>query len=805
MLMKYIKTFAEVGINDVPLVGGKNASLGEMYSAMAGEGINVPYGFATTSEAYQYYLSENNLTEEINQLLDNLDVHNISDLVNTGKKIRSMILHAVMPDLLRDEITSAYHDLEERYGISPDVAVRSSATAEDLPDASFAGQQETYLNISGVENLLLTCKRVYASLFTDRAISYRVDKGFLHSDVALSIGVQKMIRSDRGSSGVMFTLDTESGFRDVVFINSAYGLGENVVQGAVNPDEFYVYKKTLESGHHPILRRFLGEKAKKMVYSKDNTAGLSTHNVNVVPSERRKFSLSDDDVLQLARYAVKIEQHYGRPMDIEWAKDGFNNQLYIVQARPETVQALDSKNQQLRYSLNQRSDVLAVGKSVGKKIATGRARVVLDATDMYQVKPGDVLVTDITDPDWEPVMKIASAIVTNRGGRTCHAAIIARELGIPAIVGCGDATRLISTGSIVTVSCAEGDTGYVYDGELSFNKDTIDYSHLEKPKTNIMLNLANPERAFEASFLPVEGVGLARLEFIINNTIKVHPRALLELDTLDEDLQQQIKLIISGYESPEKYYVDKLAEGIGTIAAAFYPRPVIVRLSDFKSNEYATLMGGTSFEPEEENPMIGFRGASRYPSNMFSQCFEMECKALLQVRKVMGLDNVHVMVPFVRSVDEATKVLQIMKQQGLSRGMDGLRVYLMCEIPVNALLADQFLQHFDGFSIGSNDLTQLTLGVDRDSGLITGFDERNDAVKMLMSMAIKSCQKQDKYVGICGQAPSDFPEITHWLVEQGISSISLNPDSVMNMTEEVLKAESLLDTNQQFHRRSTDN
>lgn len=802
--MKYIKTFAEVGINDVPVVGGKNASLGEMYSGLSEEGINVPYGFATTSEAYHFFLRENNLVSAISQLLDKLDVHSIKDLTQTGKQIRSMILHASMPVQLHDEIVAAYKELEERYGLDPDVAVRSSATAEDLPDASFAGQQETYLNISGVENLVLTCKRVFASLFTDRAISYRVDKGFSHSDVALSIGVQKMIRSDRGASGVMFTLDTESGFRDVVFINSAYGLGENVVQGAVNPDEFYVYKKTLASGHHPILRRYLGEKAKKMVYSKDNTAGLSTRNVNVVPSERRKFSLSDADVLQLARYAIKIEEHYGRPMDIEWAKDGFNNQLYIVQARPETVQALESKNLQLRYSLNEHSDVLAVGKSVGKKIASGLARVVLDAADMYQVKPGDVLVTDITDPDWEPVMKIASAIVTNRGGRTCHAAIIARELGIPAIVGCGDATRLISTGNKVTVSCAEGDTGYVYEGELSFNEDRIDYSSLKKPNTDIMLNLANPERAFEASFLPVQGVGLARLEFIINNTIKVHPRALLELDTLDADLQQQIKQIISGYGSPEKYYVDRLGEGIGTIAAAFHPRPVIVRLSDFKSNEYASLIGGESFEPQEENPMIGFRGASRYPSNMFSQCFEMECKALLQVRKVMGLDNVHVMVPFVRSVDEATKVLQIMKQQGLSRGMDGLRVYLMCEIPVNALLADQFLQHFDGFSIGSNDLTQLTLGVDRDSGLITGFDERNDAVKLLMSMAIKACQKQEKYVGICGQAPSDFPEITHWLVEQGISSISLNPDSVMNMTEEVLKAESLMESGKQFHRRSTD-
>ncbi|MDH5517860.1 MAG: phosphoenolpyruvate synthase [Gammaproteobacteria bacterium] len=802
--MKYIKTFAEIGINDVAIVGGKNASLGEMYSALSEQGVNVPYGFATTAEAYRLILQENDIKEKIQAALLQLDVHDVIALSKTGKNIRNMILHAEIPEQMRQEIVAAYQELEKHYGANTDVAVRSSATAEDLPDASFAGQQETYLNISGIDNLLMTCKQVFASLFTDRAISYRVDKGFSHDDVALSIGVQKMVRSDRGASGVMFTLDTESGFRDVVFINSAYGLGENVVQGAVNPDEFYVFKPTLLSGHRPVIRRSLGEKAKKMVYSRDNSAGLSTHNVNVTPAERRKFSLSDEDVLQLARYAIKIENHYGRPMDIEWAKDGFNGQLYIVQARPETVQALESQ-QQIQYSLNERSEVLAVGRSIGKKIATGKTRVVLDAADMYQLKPGEVLVTDITDPDWEPVMKIAAAIVTNRGGRTCHAAIIARELGIPAIVGCGDATRLISDGDIVTVSCAEGDTGYIYNGELSFNKITVDYSNLKKPATDIMLNLANPEQAFEASFLPVAGVGLARLEFIINNTIKVHPRALLELETLDEALQQTIKGIISGYETPERYYIDRLAEGIGTIAAAFYPRPVIVRLSDFKSNEYASLIGGKSFEPKEENPMIGFRGASRYPSDLFSQCFELECKALLQVRKVMGLDNVHVMVPFVRSVDEATKVLQIMQQQGLSRGTDGLRVYLMCEIPVNALLADQFLQHFDGFSIGSNDLTQLTLGVDRDSGLITGFDERNDAVKALMKMAITACQKQNKYVGICGQAPSDFPEITHWLVNQGISSISLIPDSVMNMTEEVLKAEALLNSPDSQQRRLTDN
>lgn len=799
--MKYIKTFAEIGINDVDIVGGKNASLGEMYSGLAEQGVNVPYGFATTSEAYRLILTENNLKEKIEKCLDELDANDVVALAKTGKQIRGMVMDAEIPKVLHDEIVAAYQLLEERYGANPDVAVRSSATAEDLPDASFAGQQETYLNICGVESLVKTCKQVYASLFTDRAISYRVHKDFAHTDIALSIGVQKMARSDQGSSGVMFTLDTESGFRDVVFINSSYGLGENVVQGSVNPDEFYVFKPTLATGHHPIIRRSLGEKAIKMIYS--DVDGETVKNIDVEPSERSKFSLSDDDVLQLARYAVKIEQHYGRPMDIEWAKDGTNQQLYIVQARPETVQTQESKQIQYQYSLNERSAVKCVGRSIGKKIAFGRARVVIDAADMHQIKPGEVLVSDITDPDWEPVMKIASALVTNRGGRTCHAAIIARELGIPAIVGCGDATEQIKTGDIVTVSCSEGDTGYVFEGELSFNMDSVDYADLEQPKTDIMLNLANPERAFEASFLPVQGVGLARLEFIINNTIGIHPRALLEFDTLDEELQQKIKPIISGYATPESYYVDRLAEGAGRIAAAFYPRPVIVRLSDFKSNEYASLIGGPLFEPEEENPMIGFRGASRYPSEQFSRCFELELQALLQVRKVMGLDNMHIMVPFVRSVDEATKVLQIMKQQGLSRGTDGLKVYLMCELPVNALLAEQFLEHFDGFSIGSNDLTQLTLGVDRDSGLLTGFDERNEAVKMLMKMAITACQKQGKYVGICGQAPSDFPEITRWLVENGISSISLNPDSVMNMTEEVLKVEAGLSTDED-HRRSTD-
>lgn len=694
-----------------------------------------------------------------------------------------------MPDEVAETIVQAYVKLGEEYGEYPDVAVRSSATAEDLADASFAGQQETYLNISGRRNLLLTCKRVFASLFTDRAISYREDKGFDHMDVALSIGVQKMVRSDTGSSGVMFTLDTESGFRDVVFINSSYGLGENVVQGAVNPDEFYVFKKTLSENYRPVIRRNLGQKAIKMVYAQDTTAGLSTRNVKVLPEERAKFSISDDEVLQLSRYAVLIENHYGRPMDIEWARDGQTGELFILQARPETVQANITSKLYERFRLTTRGKVIATGKSVGKRVAGGKACVVLDAADLHQVKAGDVLITDITDPDWEPVMKIASAIVTNRGGRTCHAAIVARELGIPAVVGCHDATQTITPDQLVTVSCAEGDTGYVYDGELAYETESVDIDQLGKTQTRIMLNLANPELAFECSQLPVDGVGLARLEFIINNSIRIHPRACLDYQQLDQLLQEKISHITAGYSDPVTFYVDKLAEGIGTIAAAFYPKQVIVRLSDFKSNEYASLIGGSLYEPEEENPMIGFRGAFRYPSDEFRECFELECRALKYVREVMGLDNVDVMIPFVRGVDEGNQVLGLMADYGLVRGEHDLKVYLMCEIPANALLADQFLQQFDGFSIGSNDLTQLTLGVDRDSGLITGFDERNEAVTKMMQMAIDACKKADKYVGICGQAPSDFPEITRWLVEQGISSISLNPDSVIDMTKEVLAAE----------------
>jgi len=789
--MRFIRFFSEIGIKDIEQVGGKNASLGEMYRNLSSEGISIPNGFATTSEAYNYYIRYNQLGDKIRSALHSLDTHNVKELARIGRQIRSWVLHAEMPDDLSAEIVSAYEKLSEEFNEYVGVAVRSSATAEDLPGASFAGQQETYLNISGRRNLVLTCKRVYASLFTDRAISYRVDKGFNHMDVALSIGVQKMVRADTGSSGVMFTMDTESGFDGVVLINAAWGLGENVVQGTVNPDEFYVFKKTLSDQHSPIVRRQLGEKAIKMVYSHDSTAGLSTRNVEVAAEDQSRFCINDDDVLQLARYAVIIENHYGRPMDIEWAKDGENGELFILQARPETVQSEVNKQYQIQFKLDSQDKLqpLIVGKSIGKRIANGTACVIPDAGDRHKLKKGEVLITDITDPDWEPVMKIASAIITNRGGRTCHAAIIARELGIPAIVGCGDATSKIKTGQEVTVSCAEGDTGYVYPGVLQYSENKIDISGLAKPKTRIMLNLANPELAFEASSLPVDGVGLARLEFIINNSIRVHPRALLEFDGLDETLKSKISALMSGYKNPTDYYIQKLAEGIGTIAAAFYPRQVIVRMSDFKSNEYASLIGGSLFEPHEENPMIGFRGAYRYPSKAFKNCFKLECQAIKLVRENMGLNNIDIMIPFVRSVEEGKTILKLLTEFGLSRVENGLKIYLMCEIPVNVLLADKFLKDFDGFSIGSNDLTQLTLGVDRDSGLITGFDERNEAVKIMMKMAIEACKKAGKYVGICGQAPSDFPEITRWLVEQGISSISLNSDSVIEMTKEVLKIE----------------
>ncbi len=787
--MKLVKRFSELGIGDVPIVGGKNASLGEMYQALSGEGIKVPNGFATTADGFRLYIEHNGLHEKIAAELEQLDTRNVDALQVSGAKIRQWIMHGEMPEELAIEVREAYKELEAEYGENTDVAVRSSATAEDLPTASFAGQQETYLNIRGTTNLLATCKQVFASLFTDRAISYRVDKGFTHMDVALSIGVQKMVRSDMAASGVMFSIDTESGFPDVVFITAAYGLGENVVQGAVNPDEFYVFKPTLAAGKRPILKRQLGEKAIKMIYTSDPMAGMSTNNVRVRLEERRQFAIDDDEVLELARYAAAIERHYGRPMDIEWAKDGQSGELFIVQARPETVKSMADVNVQEIYHLKSRGRVLTEGKSVGQKIATGQARVILEASHMNELQPGEVLVTDITDPDWEPVMKIASAIVTNRGGRTCHAAIIARELGIPAVVGTGDTTQTIQTGQWVTVSCAEGDSGYVYEGIQEFEIEHIDLSSLKKPKTKIMLNLGNPEQAFEVSRLPADGVGLARLEFIINNAIKVHPRALIEFDQIDEETQLKIEKITAGYPTPRDFFVERLAEGVGTIAAAFYPRPVIVRLSDFKSNEYAQLIGGSRFEPKEENPMIGFRGAFRYPSASFAESFALECRAMKMVREEMGLDNVALMVPFVRSVEEGEKVLQIMERNGLKRGDNGLKVYVMCEIPANALLADDFLEHFDGFSIGSNDLTQLTLGVDRDSGLVTGIDERNPAVLKLMEIAIEACHRHGKYVGICGQAPSDFPEITEWLVEHGIESISLNPDSVLGMTQVVVEME----------------
>jgi len=792
--MTYILHFAELGMRDVPLVGGKNASLGEMYRALAAQQVKVPNGFATTAAAYRYYLHHNKLDQRIGEALAALDTRDVRALAVTGAKIRQWIMRGELPDDLAAEIRTAYKELAAEYGPSPDVAVRSSATAEDLPTASFAGQQETYLNIRGTDNLLAACKRVYASLFTDRAISYRVDQGYAHMDVALSIGVQKMVRSDKGASGVMFTLDTETGFRDVVFINAAYGLGENVVQGAVNPDEFYVFKTTLAQGFRPILKRQLGSKERKLIYAADAMAGVSTRNIPVKREERERFAIGDDEVLQLARYAVAIENHYSQqaghpmPMDIEWARDGESGELFILQARPETVHA--AKQAVLEtYRLQQRGTVLAEGRSIGQKIAAGRARVILEAEHMAELRPGEVLVTDITDPDWEPVMKIAAAIVTNRGGRTCHAAIVARELGIPAVVGCNDATQTIGDGVEVTVSCAEGDAGYVYEGSLPFTREIVDTSNLARPRTHIMINVGNPQVAYEVCQLPNDGVGLARIEFIINNAIRIHPRALLEYDTLDSATRGQIDPLIAGYPDPRSFYINRLAEGVGTIAAAFYPKPVIVRMSDFKSNEYAALIGGSNYEPREENPMLGFRGASRYPSEEFAACFALECAAMRQVREIMGLTNVALMIPFVRSVEEAQRVLALMAEQGLKRGAQGLKIHMMCEIPANALLADEFLEHFDGFSIGSNDLTQLTLGVDRDSGLVTGFDERNTAVLKLMEMAIAACRARGKYIGICGQAPSDYPEITRWLVEHGIASISLNADSVLHMTRLVLEVE----------------
>lgn len=799
--MRYIKTFAQIRLTDLALVGGKNASLGEMFSELVPQGLRIPNGFAITADGYWAYLAYNGLTDKIQALLATLDPKNLTQLQQVGQTIRNWIINGQMPPELKAEITQAYQALETEYRPMIEVAIRSSATAEDLPGASFAGQQETYLNIAGDRHIVHTTKRVFASLFTNRAISYRADKGFAHDKVALSVTVQKMVRADKGVSGVMFTLDTESGFNDVVLINAAYGLGENVVQGAVNPDEYLVHKPTLLAGHAPILKRQLGDKALRMVYTDDAIAGNSTKNIKVMRKERQTFALTDDEVLSLARQSLLIEQHYSQhhgrhmPMDIEWAKDGIDGQLYILQARPETVHAEKiTAAMSERYQLGDTSgvEILATGRSIGAKIATGRAKVIESAAQIDRIEPGDVLVTDMTDPDWEPIMKIASAIVTNRGGRTCHAAIIARELGIPAIVGTQNATLSIHDDEPVTVSCAQGESGVVYKGEIPFIINKEHFPDSIDTRTKLMVNVANPELAFIHASMPVAGVGLARLEFIINHAIRVHPRALLEYDTLSKKLQKQIDEIIAGYASPRDFFIERLAEGVGAIAAAFYPRQVIVRLSDFKSNEYAALIGGAQFEPHEENPMIGLRGAARYFDPRFRESFALECAALKKVREAMGLHNVSLMIPFVRTVPEAQLTLGLMERYGLVRGENDLKVYLMCEIPANAILADQFLPLFDGFSIGSNDLTQLSLGVDRDSGLLTGYDERNPAVTALMDMAIDACHRHGKYVGICGQAPSDFPEITQHLVEKGITSLSLNPDSVANMLKVVETTEERL-------------
>ena len=766
-------------MNDVERVGGKNASLGEMISNLAGAGVSVPNGFATTAHAYREFLAYENLADRINQELAVLDVDDVNALTKTGAEIREWIINTPLQPALDRAIEAAFAMMIAD-NASMKVAVRSSATAEDLPDASFAGQQETFLNISGIENVKHAIKEVFASLFNDRAISYRVHQGFAHELVALSAGIQRMVRSETGAAGVMFTMDTESGFRDVVFVTAAYGLGETVVQGAVNPDEFYVHKPTLEADRLAILRRTRGSKLIKMVYADSSEPGRSVETVDVDPTERREFCITDLEVESLARQALIIEKHYGRPMDIEWARDGDDGQLYIVQARPETVQSQQDGRQMERFVLKEKSDVLAQGRAIGQKIGQGTVRLVKDISRMDEVQPGDVLVTDMTDPDWEPVMKRASAIVTNRGGRTCHAAIIARELGIPAVVGCGDATELLEVGIDVTVSCAEGDTGHIYAGILDFDHRVTGVDAMPALPFKIMMNVGNPDRAFDFQRLPHAGIGLARLEFIINRMIGVHPRALIDYDTLPADLKEEIAEQIGGYASPTDFYVEKLVEGIATLGASFAPERVIVRLSDFKSNEYRNLIGGPLYEPEEENPMLGFRGASRYISESFRPCFEFECRALKKVRDEMGLTNVAIMVPFVRTLEEAAAVIELLKQNGLERGQNGLEVIMMCELPSNAVLADEFLEYFDGFSIGSNDLTQLTLGLDRDSGIIAeAFDERNPAVKFLLSRAIAACNKAGKYIGICGQGPSDHPDLAFWLMEQGIDSVSLNPDTVL--------------------------
>ena len=782
--------FNQLGINDIDDVGGKNASLGEMISHLSGLGIKVPDGFATTADAFRHFLMQQDLDKRIAARLETLNTNDVLALVDAGTEIRQWILDTPFPDNFLTEVSAAFQRLQADNQDTA-VAVRSSATAEDLPDASFAGQQETYLNVCGLDNVLTSIKKVFASLYNDRAISYRVHQNFEHNKVALSAGIQRMVRSDLGTSGVMFTLDTESGFNDAVFITAAYGLGETIVQGAVNPDEFYVYKPGLQQKKPAILNRTLGSKLIKMIYNENTNHSDFVQTVDVDEQDRMRFCLNDDQVEELARYAITIEQHYARPMDIEWAQDGSDGHIYIVQARPETVESRASVSVIERYVLKQSGKVLLEGRAIGQRIGAGPISLINDPSKMSRVKDGDVLVTDMTDPDWEPIMKRASAIVTNRGGRTCHAAIIARELGIPAVVGCGNATELLNDGDDITVSCAEGDTGFIYQDLLDFEIIRTNTGDMPALPTKIMLNVATPSRAFAFSRLPNAGVGLARLEFIINNTIGIHPKALLQFEQQSDDLKQKITKRIAGYSDPVSFYVEKLVEGIATLGAAFSPEPVIVRLSDFKSNEYASLLGGDLFEPEEENPMIGFRGTSRYLSDDFRDCFELECDALKKVRNDMGLINIEIMVPFCRTLEEAEQVIQLLADNGLKRGDNSLRIIMMCEIPSNALLAEEFLHYFDGFSIGSNDMTQLTLGLDRDSGVIAHlFDERNPAVKKLLAMAIKACHQQNKYIGICGQGPSDYPDFAAWLFEQNITSISLNPDTVVDTWLHLAKLDS---------------
>ncbi len=788
---KNILWFDELGIEDIPLVGGKNASLGEMYSSLTKLGVKIPYGYAVTSHAYNYFIEESGLKDKISEILSDLDTSDLINLQERGQKVRNAIMDAHFPELLKIQIINAYHKLEERYGKHVDVAVRSSATAEDLPDASFAGQQETYLNVHSEQQLLHSCKQCFASLFTDRAISYRVDKGFSHFDIALSIGVQKMVRSDLACSGVMFSIDTESGFDKVAFITGAYGLGENVVQGAVNPDEYLVFKPTLEEGYKPLISKKVGEKHIKMIY--DRTGGKLTKNIPVPKSQQERFVLEDDEVLTLAKWAIIIEDHYSakkghyQPMDMEWAKDGKTGELFIVQARPETVQSRKDRSKIQTYEMVEKAEPIVKGVSVGSKIGFGKVKVIMDIHDANNFEKGDILVTDMTDPDWEPIMKLASAIITNRGGRTCHAAIISREMGVPAVVGCENATEVLKNNQKVTVSCAGGEIGEVYDGYLKYKVTEVSIDNIPETKTKIMLNIGNPHLAFNQSFLPNDGVGLAREEFIINSGIKIHPNALLHFEELKKNKSdyaknavKQINELTKGYNDKVQYYVDKLAEGMAMITAAFYPKKVIIRMSDFKSNEYANLIGGKLFEPEEDNPMIGFRGSSRYYSKQFKDAFKLECLAVRKVREEFGLKNLEIMIPFCRTITEAKKVLDVMKEAGLERGREGLKINLMCEIPSNVVLADQFLDLVDGYSLGTNDLTQLTLGLDRDSELVAEvYDERNDAVKDLVAHVINKCNERGKYIGICGQAPSDYPEFAKFVVEQGIQTMSLNPDTII--------------------------